>query len=190
MRSVASSALALSIALAACGGSPPPTEVPDSERLAPSNLYPLAADNVCNFNADTGEETPTLVTARVVRAEGNRFEVSTGGDPVAYEVRREGIWRPASEVWLLAAPIRDGASWPSSQGMTARVVSTSERIEVPAGTFEGCVRVEETGGEQGLHIVTVYCPAVGPVLVESSVQLGITGREQRVTARLLGCSFL
>ena len=128
-----------------------------------------------------------LAQSRVSASDGHIVRVSqNGGSALRYELRPEGIYRPDQGVWLLKAPVRVGASRPSASGRTAHVVSVQDRVEVPAGRFQGCVRVEERGGGDGRRITTVYCPDVGPVWVESVVELPAAGRSVRVVARLLG----
>ena len=181
--------LGLALGASACGPAPEP-EAPEGDPLAPKNLYPLAEGNVWSYNVDTGQDLPTLAQTRVVSAQGNRYEVSSNrSDPVVYELREQGIFRPANGTWLLKAPIRVGAEWPSSAGMTARVESTGVSVETPAGSFDGCVQVVETGGEAGRSVATVYCPEIGPVLVESKLRTQVSRMEAKVTARLLGYVF-
>lgn len=183
--------LGLCMSAAAFGCGPPPEpEEPKGDPLAPANLYPLAEGNVWSYNVDTGQDLPTLGQTRVVSGQGNRYEVSSNrSDPVIYEVREQGIFRPANGTWLLKAPIEVGAEWPSSAGMTARVESTGVSVETKAGSFDGCVQVVETGGEAGRSVATVYCPEIGPVLVESKLRTQVSRMEAKVTARLLGYAF-
>jgi len=117
---------------------------------------------------------------------GSRIEVTSGGDPVVYELRDDGIFRPGSGTWLLKAPVREGAEWPSSGGMVARVTSTQATVETPNEAFSGCVRVEETGGEGDRYVQTVYCPGIGPVYLESRMTLTTSEVPVRVIARMLG----
>lgn len=171
--------------LAACGGAPT-TAGKKHDPLAPSTLYPLVSGAAWSYDVDTGEELPTLAITKVTNVVGPRVEVSSGSEPVAYEVRDEGIWKPTSETWLLHAPIRVGASWPSSGGMTATVTSTTETVDVPAGHFTACVRVEERGGDRGQVVTTVYCPEVGPVALDSQMNLTTAEGGAHVSARLRG----
>jgi len=168
----------------ACGGAGGQVRAEEIDRLAPEVLYPLHEGNVWSYNVDTGTDMPTLAITRVVRRDGTRVEVSSGSDPVIYELRDGGIFKSGTGTWLLRAPIAQGEAWPSAQGMTATVVSIEEAVEVRAGQFEGCVVVEEAGDDR--HIRTTYCPEVGPVVVDSHVQLGT--REAHVRAELLGSS--
>jgi hypothetical protein len=184
--------LCLSIAMSAaagCGGADVERGQTEEERLAPLNLYPLREGHVWSYNVDTGTDLPTLTITRVVAHIGSRVEVSSGGDAVVYELRPDGIFRPMSETWLLKAPVREGATWPSAQGMVARVASTTESVETPSGSYTDCVRVEEQGGEADRLVNTVYCPGIGPVLVASRMQLTLTEEPVEVTARLLGYAF-
>jgi hypothetical protein len=49
----------------------------------------------------------------------------------------------------------------------AEVVSTSETVTVPAGSFSGCVKTRDRSAiEPGLDEFKYYCPSVGNVLVE------------------------
>lgn len=176
------------LALAGCGGAQTGSGAGDADRLAPANLYPLAEGNVWSYNVVGAEgEVPTLEVRRVVSVEGPRARVrSWGGEEVRFEIRPGGIYRAGYDVWLLKSPIRVGAEWPSASGRTARVVSVDEAIEVPAGRFEDCVRVEERGGEAALALATVYCPGVGPVYVESGMRAQLTDMDARAVGKLLG----
>lgn len=170
----------------ACGPSTPEAAEPEADRFHPHNLYPLAEGNVWSYNVDTGTGENTLAITRVISRVEDRVEVTSGGDPVVYQIRDEGIFRPGSDTWLLKAPVREGAEWPSSQGMTARVTSTQATVETPAGSFEGCVRVEEAGGDAERFVQTVYCPGIGPVFLESRMQLATSPTPVRVIGRMLG----
>ncbi len=176
----------IALLFVACGPATPDADEPAGDPFDPHLLYPLAEGNVWSYNVDTGDEQPTLAITRVIARVDDRVEVTSGGDPVVYELRAEGIWRPGTETWLLRAPVREGSEWASPQGMTARVTSTQATVETPAGSFEGCVRVEESGGEDERYVQTVYCPEIGPVYLESRMQLTTTPAPIRVIARMLG----
>ncbi|MDB4990550.1 MAG: hypothetical protein JWN04_5728, partial [Myxococcaceae bacterium] len=53
----------------------------------------------------------------------------------------------------------------------------------------GCVELRETGGATQKVVRTVFCPDVGPVELESSLSLPISGAGARVLARLRGYDF-
>lgn len=176
------------LVLASCGASAHPREG-RSDTRSPRTLYPSAEGNVWSFDVDDGSGEPLLVVARVVRATGTRFEVSMGGgEAIAYEIRSDGIVRLDLDAYLLKEPVRVGAQWPSGNGRTARVVATDEAVSTPSGDLDGCVRIEERGGEPDRMVVTVYCPGVGPAFVDSRLKLDASRTEARVTATLRGWS--
>lgn len=187
MHKLTSLSVFILLVAAGCGGAQHP-QGSGPDRLAPANLYPLEEGNVWSYNVYGAQgDLPTLEVRRVVSRKGEHAEVqSWGGKKVEYELRPQGIYRPAFGVWLLKAPIRAGAEWPSASGRTARVVSVDETADVPAGHFKGCVRVEERGGEAGLAVVTVYCPGIGPVYVRSGMRAKLTGETAQVVGKLLG----
>mgnify|MGYP000712277052 CR=1 FL=1 len=63
----------------------------------------------------------------------------------------------------------------------AEVVDTNVRVVTPRGTFEGCVQVNEDGGEMEIHVETIYCTDIGAVAMRSSMTSDMTG--QTVTQR-------
>jgi len=175
--------------LAACGASQGPGEVSLGNPLDPANLYPLSEGNVWAYDVNTGleDDLPVLGQSRVVSAEGNSFSVSTNrSEPVLYERRAEGIFRVQSGTWLLRAPIDVGSEWEAPGGLRARVVSVTESVETPAGSYEGCVRVNESSEQEARSTSTIYCPEVGPVVVESVMESRLTRGEVRVSAILRG----
>ncbi len=176
------------VATAGCGATTPSTPRPRGDRLAPTTLYPMLEGAQWVYDVHTGgDEPPTLGIFEVTRAQGSERSIAnnrgmdargrvTYGEPIVYEIEADGIRHVASGAWVLRAPLRDGASWEAMGGRTARVVDLDASVEVPAGTYEHCVAVEETGGEDGRTIRTVYCPEVGPVLMESRMDSQLTLR--------------
>jgi hypothetical protein len=152
----------------------------------PSELYPLHAGNAWSYDVDTGEASTTLATVRVEAFDGHIAEVHTGRSVVRYEVLDEGIRVPPGDAWLLRAPLVEGATWPGRGGRAARVVSTDTTTETPAGTFDRCLEVLETGGQLELEVRTVYCPGVGPVWLGSTMHSNVSDRVVTVSAKLRG----
>jgi len=177
--------LALSLSLlAACG--PAVQEVRDEgDRFAPDRLYPMAEGNVWTFDVDDGSGENVFHYLRVAVAEGARREVTVpSGDVEVYEVRPQGIFALAHDSWVLRAPIREGEEWPARSGRVAQVASTSRSLTTEAGEFEGCVLVEEGGGESGLEVSTTYCPDVGPVEIRTRLPLDLSPQPVVITAQL------
>ena len=167
-----------------CGGKSVPTEKPST--IDPLDLYPLSTGNAWSYDIDTGEASTTLAITRVASFDGRFAQVRTARTIVRYEVQAEGIHVPADEAWLIRAPLREGSTWAARGGRTAELVSARASVETPAGTFEGCIEVLERGGQLELEVRTIYCPGVGPALVESTMRSNVSERVLTVTARLRG----
>jgi hypothetical protein len=180
----------LALIAAACGPSAGNTR-PSGPVTDPRVLYPLGEGYVWNYNVDTGTGLPTLSNIRVTEVHGETYTVAPqhGETSTQYRVDPGGIFRPQHGVFLLKGPVRLGSEWESTQGRTARVTSVTATVQTSSGDFEDCVEVTESGGDSGLAIRTVYCPNVGPALLETTQTLTLSPRPVRVTAILLGYSF-
>jgi hypothetical protein len=164
------------------------TAVPLETRatVEPLDLYPLRVGHAWSYDVDTAEPTTTLAITRVEAFDGRIAIVRNAHSLVRYEVSPDGIRLAASNAWLLRAPLEEGATWPAPGGRTAELVSRTAAVQTPAGEFEGCFEVLETGGKLELEVRTVYCPDVGPVLVASTMRSGTSDRTLTVSARLRG----
>ena len=157
------------------------------DRLAIDRLYPMRAGSVWTYDVDTGEGgPPTLAITRVTQSAGGQVDITSGGPPIRYEQRADGLYRGDRRAYVLKQPVRRGATWDVGQGATAEVLDVDKRVSTPAGDFTGCVEVRESGGATPKVVRTVFCPDVGPVELESSMGLAISGRSARVVARLRG----
>jgi hypothetical protein len=137
----------------------------------------------------TGEGLPVLAITRVVSQDGQRARVSSGAEPVVYEQRPDGLYRPDRQGYVLKAPLSVGARWNAGDGVEAEVLRADFAAATLAGTFDGCVEVREGGAGAAKQVRTVFCPDVGPVELESSLQMALTGKPARVTASLRGYDF-
>lgn len=149
-------------------------------------FYPLESGNAWSYDVDTGDASTTLAVTRVEGRDGTEARVRTGAEVVRYEVLEDGIRTVPEGAWLFRAPLVVGSEWPAPGGRHAQVVSIDAEVTAPAGSFEGCLDVLETGGELDLEIRTVYCPGVGPVRVESTMRSSVSERRLTVTATLRG----
>jgi hypothetical protein len=165
-----------------------PASGPD-DRLSIDRLYPLRAGSVWTYDVDTGQGPPTLAITRVTSASEGKAEVSSGGPPIVYERRADGLFRGDRRAYLLRLPVRPGTTWDAGDGATAEVIDIAKHVVTPAGEFNGCVEVRESGGETPRVVRTVFCPDVGPVELESSMALSVSGGGARVIARLRGYDF-
>jgi hypothetical protein len=158
-----------------------------NDRLSPERLYPLRQGAVWSYDVDTGAGLPILAITRVIKAEDKHVEIAVGREPIVYERRVEGLFRPDRDAYVLLAPIRTGETWDAGGGARAEVRTVEKDVTTPAGEFHGCAEIVESGGSGGKVTRTVFCPDVGPVEVESSMPMPQAGGEiARVVARLRG----
>jgi hypothetical protein len=169
----------------ATGCASTPAAVPTAA-ITPERLYPMVAGSAWSYDVDAGEGPPVLAISRVTEASGGQATVQGGEGATHYELRPDGIFRSERGGYLLKAPIRAGARWPSGGGMQATIQRMAVAIDIPAGRFKDCVEVQEQGSASGAVISTTYCPGVGPVQVISSMQLQLGHQTVRVVARLRG----
>lgn len=188
LRVISTSVVFFGLATAfACGGSRQAT--PEKARTTVERLYPMRIGSVWTYDVDTGQELTTLAITRVTLNDGVNVEISSGGDPIRYEVKPEGLFRSDRSGYLLKPPFTKGATWDAGGGATAEIIATGKSIETLAGPFTDCIEVSETGGQHGKVVRTVYCPDVGPVEVDSSMQMDLSGQTARVVAKLRGYDF-
>jgi hypothetical protein len=172
--------LSFVLLLSACGGAQAGGE---EDSMDPSRFYPMTEGNVWTYDVDTGVGPPALGISRVTAVQGGRASISNNDtDPIVYEKRPEGIYRVGSDTWLLRRPLEVGARWPAAGGREAEVVSVTRSVEVGGGSFEGCLEIRESDGRQS--VVTVYCPDVGPVIVETSMQMDTSAEPITVRGEL------
>lgn len=175
-------ALCASFVFAACGGGhvAQPSAAAD---LSPQALYPLEKGWAWSYDVDAGEGQTVLATARVLRSEAGSVAVQSGQEVLNYQLAPEGIAREHG-FFLLRAPITASAAWQSGPDTQARVAALGERVTTPAGSFESCVTVREDHPGSGQQVTTTYCPGVGPVRIDSQMQ--VRGRTVSVHATLRG----
>jgi hypothetical protein len=173
--------LALALGCATAGSPPGP-----NGSTHPHAFYPLEVGNAWSYDVDTGEASTTLAVTRVESRDGNDAHVRTGRKVVRYELLADGVRTVPEGAWLFRAPLVVGAEWSAPGDRHARLVAVDAEVTTPAGSFERCLEVLEVGGELDLEIRTVYCPHVGPVLVESTMRSNVSERSLKVTATLRG----
>jgi hypothetical protein len=172
---------------AACGAAAPKGGAASS--ITVERLYPLRAGSIWTYDVDTGEGLPVLAITRVLAASNGQIEVSSGSDSLHYEQRADGLFRVDVSSYLLKAPLTAGAFWEGHDGGRAEITRIDARASTPAGEFSNCVEVVETGGPSDKRVRTVFCPDVGPVEIESSLHIQLTGKSTRVLGKLRGYDF-
>lgn len=181
---LAKAQLGILLLAAGCGGSGAAGKA-DENALAARNLYPFKESFVWSHEVDTGSGPPTLAISRVISIRDNVVEISTGSDPLVYELRDDGIWNRSRDGWLLKDPIEPGRSWESAPNVNATIVRAGFSMQTKGGEFAPCAEIEERTEDPPKHTLTTFCVGVGPVQIRSTMQLPTQG-EATVTARLLG----
>jgi hypothetical protein len=166
-------AAAAALGLAACAG---PGAGARRPARTPAEFFPLAVGNEWVYVDESPGLPPgqagSVRTVRILSrgADGffrdnERGELKAGADCVQDRVRR-----------LLCAPLEAGRGWTSvvSTASTERyeIAAVDERVETPAGRFEGCVkaRAHNRASPTTDHVLEItYAPGVGPVRIETFV---------------------
>jgi hypothetical protein len=154
-------------------------------------LYPLDAGWKWAYDVEKAGQ-PILAVYSVIQRQGVTAVLQAGEERITYLVLPDGIARrgPDKDLphgdYLLHSPIRVGARWPI-EGGTATVASVGQTVTVPAGTYQGCVVVEESRSEPTRLVRTTYAPGTGPVTIEFLVHDAASGRfEPALRASLRG----
>jgi hypothetical protein len=177
-------------ALLACAHAPPapaPTLGPPAAKL-----FPLAVGNRWTYRVQFLGANQLLSVA-IVSGQPGTFVDNRGQ---RYYVDHAGV--RDDRRYLLRDPLSPGKSWNSVVSLTEteayQVAGIGESIEVPAGHFSGCVRVEGRNPGPGNAVQLaeqVYCPDVGLVRVTTYEEIGgrrspPQWREELVAYRLGG----
>ncbi|MGC3998382.1 MAG: hypothetical protein QM767_13265 [Anaeromyxobacter sp.] len=154
---------------------PAPRPPARGDGLGPAEFWPLAVGNEWSY-VDQSPAIPAargkVHTVRVIErmADGyyrddQRAELRVDGDCVHDRQRR-----------LLCRPLAEGNAWSSVVSVSSverfEIAAVNETVEVPAGRFEGCVRVRSHNRASPTtdHILEItYAPLVGPVRIETFV---------------------
>lgn len=169
-----------------------PRPAPPEEALA---YYPLEAGWKWAYDVERAGERILAVTS-VQERQANGAVLQAGSETLHYDIGPAGIARSpgagetdkraSSNDYLIKNPIRPGSSWPI-EGGTATITSLGGSVTVSAGTFDNCLVVEEARSSPARLVRTTYAPGVGPVALESLVQLpGKASYETTLRASLRG----
>lgn len=181
----ASILLALVVSAAACGDGKPP-EAPAGPAKAKSGTsaetyFPLEEGKMYSYVTSEGGETGMLV-ARVHRTDATHGELRLSNATKRFVFTPEGVAYDTG-AFILKSPVDVGASWPGEHGGTTRISTVDAAPKVAAGNYTSCVvTIEEGGRPPGARYTTTYCPGVGMVLLEVS----LNGAESRAELKSYG----
>jgi hypothetical protein len=138
-----------------------------------STYYPLAVGNSWTYKVRfLGEERQQKV--EILRSEDGYFVDTQGGKLVedAYGVRDQ-------KRYLLRYPLEPGKTWTNVVSVSSvehyKILETGSRCRVPAGDFQGCVRVESRNRVDAKTVLVglfTFAPEVGMVHIEVVAEIG------------------
>lgn len=166
--------LAALVACAGTGQRPSAAAPPGATATAPADFYPLAVGNEWTYRDESpGLRAPAAArTVRILsRTRDGYFKDSDRG-----ELRADPDCLHDRNRRLLCGPIVKGTTWTSVVSVSStekyEIAGVGERLETPAGTFEGCVRVRahnKAGPTTELVLEITYAPGIGPARIETFV---------------------
>jgi hypothetical protein len=166
------SIVSVALAVCACATTEPAVKHVPRTGLTAADYYPLAEGWKWAYDLERDGDK-ILAIYSVVDRTADGATVMTGTERLSYSIRPEGIAQlDASGVGdlVLKNPMTKDETWPVSGGGTARVVSTTDEVDVDAGHFYDCAVVEVTRADPPRLVRTVFAPDVGPVVIEVQVQ--------------------
>lgn len=189
MRAVLRFAALLAAALAGCAHAPAdagPPIVPLEGRPGmttpapspPTEYFPLAVGNSWTWVDRSPSGAPGPAPRRTVTivsrdAQGYYLDDAKGALRVSQGCIQDRVRS------LLCTPATLDRTWTSVLSETSteryRITATGVTVEVPAGTFAGCIVVQaRTRAGEGAEVVleTTYAPGVGPVRIETFAEVG------------------
>lgn len=135
-------------------------------------LFPLAVGNRWSYRVSFLGATQDL-TVSIVGTDGFVFQDSRGQ---RFRVDHDGL--RDDQRYLLRTPIDRGTKWSAVIDITHsehyQIDEVGLSVEVPAGGFAGCVRVQARTLESAQHILMAeqtYCPGVGLVRVVTYAEI-------------------
>jgi len=169
-------------ALLACARAPAtPTAAAQAAPGAPADYLPLAVGNAWTYlDRSSPGAAPVRRSVRVVERDRDGYFVddqrgALRADPDCLHDRTRR---------LLCQPLRAGHTWTSVVSAAAveryEIAGVGETVAVPAGTFQGCVRVRSqlrSGGVEQVAELT-YAPGVGLVRLETFAVVDGVARPQ------------
>jgi hypothetical protein len=181
--------VALGLGAIACGGAAAPgpngapvtqPKITDVERF-----MPLVAGTVYSYetSAEGSPERGILVVA-VDRPRDGLATLTVGGKVQRLEIVPEGI-RLATGGWLLKAPLEAGAHFRGQFG-DVTVKGVDESVQVPAGTYRGCVVTTEESVAGQKKVTTTFCRDVGMVLLDAEGTIGDDYGRERAALKSFG----
>ncbi|HLV22188.1 MAG TPA: hypothetical protein VKZ49_14945 [Polyangiaceae bacterium] len=171
------------VALACASGSAPPAAAGTASGAASEGLeryLPLPHDTVYVYDTLTETGDAGVLIMRVRRTRPGVAELGVAGRARRLELSADAIAH-ATGGYLLKAPLELGRQYQGSSG-TVRITAVDRAIQVPAGSFLGCLETVEQSPSPPRSITTIFCPHVG--IVQLDVSAEVEGELSQETATL------
>jgi len=179
--------LLAALALGGCAGAPAQPARPAALAAESAAAYfPLAVGNQWTWldrspSLPRGEEKRRTVRILSRDAEGYYLDDDRGALKAVGPCVQDRLRR------ILCAPFTVGRTWSSVVSVSStehyEIAGAGESARVPAGKFEGCVRVRartRAGPDAESVLEITYAPGVGPVRIETfAVVAGVTSPQVR-----------
>jgi len=153
-----------------CGGSSGATSktATGTQHEGVLRFYPLDQGMQWTYVVrEVGASEGILSVTKVVAFDGTTAVLTQGTQTLSMRVAKDGIVREPSHAYLLKWPIVLGDKWAGKDGAQVEVTKVDEKIVTEAGAFEGCMQTtEKFGGDEARVVKTLFCPEVGPVVLE------------------------
>jgi hypothetical protein len=173
--------LAVPLVLWACASAPRAPPATAAGGPSPGDYFPLAIGNSWTFlDRSPQQREPVRRTVRIVARDADGYFI----DDAKGQLRADRDCLHDRSRRLLCVPLQVGRAWISVVGPSAteryEIAATGETVTVPAGTFQGCVRVRSQirAGQVDAVAELTYAPNVGPVRLETFAIVGGTAVPQ------------
>lgn len=176
--------LALLFFLTSCGAGPGKHAAREPARRAPvvSDYLPFEDQTTLSFLTRDDLGGTSFFVMEIERPSETRGEIWIAGRRTRYDITPNRVARVEGGL-LLEAPLKIGHTFPGPFG-AVRIMSTSERVTVPAGTFENCLVTLEETTEPPKRVETTFCPQIGVVrvVVDGASDTDVTRVQSELTA--------
>jgi hypothetical protein len=126
--------------------------------------FPLEDGRIYHYLTKDGDEQGMLV-AKVRRSSDTTGELQLSNATKRFTLLPDGVTFTGGP-YVLKTPFDVGTSWKGEHGGTTKIEKTDAAVQVPAGSYAGCLLTVEQGGRpQDVVYETTYCPGVGMVLL-------------------------
>jgi len=147
-------------------------ERPPADSAKLSEYYPLAVGNSWTYAVNGRADRP--VEVKIVKEEEGFFQDNQGG---LLQVDSFGV--RDQKRYLLRYPLEPGKTWTNVVSVSSvehyKILETGSRCRVPAGDFQGCVRVESRNRVDAKTVLVglfTFAPEVGMVHIEVVAEIG------------------